>query len=66
MARIVLKCPIDGTNLGATNLNIDATVKGVLAIEVGDHNHLAIVFDLTCSNGHRWIANTELLVERVA
>lgn len=66
MARITLKCPIDNTDLGARTAEVSISLRGVLATEVGKHNHLGVVFDLTCSNGHRWTANTELIVERVS
>ena len=64
MARVLLRCPLDGTNLGAANLEVPVTVLGNVAADAGVHLHLTFSFQLTCANGHTWRSVGELTLFR--
>jgi hypothetical protein len=66
MARGDLLCPIDNTILGLPNWILTGNPQPA-DLDLGSHVHMRFVATFTCSNGHRWRAQTDsaLIMERI-
>lgn len=61
--RFSLDCPLDGQSL-AVNRTPDAIKPG--GPEVDTHFHVEFNVTLSCSNGHRWLLQGDLVAKRIA
>ena len=63
-SRFTISCPIDGASLAVVN----PTIRGDPMIDgtPGNHLHLNVAFQATCSSGHTWRLSGDLVIERVS
>ena len=61
--RYSLDCPIDGTSLALNRA--PSSIKLGESDEIGTHVHVIFDITLTCSNGHVWQLEGDIVAERV-